>query len=194
MPHQGSPTQYLCEARRGSSVAASRLNDSIYSQLKVQAAAIFRREASGHTLQPTALVSEAYLRMIDQTGVESKDRTHFMATAARIMRHILIDHARAKGAAKRGGNLRRLSITIAVDASVQDSGELTPVDLLSLNDALEQLAQKDQRCAGIVEMRYFGGLTDVEIGEHFGISGRMVRKEWVWAREWLRQLIGDPNE
>jgi RNA polymerase sigma-70 factor (ECF subfamily) len=152
----------------------------IYDELKRLASGQMRRERSGHTLQPTALVHEAFLRLADADQVSYAGRTHFFAVAARAMRQILIDHARRAGAVKRGGDWRRITfeddITPDVDAEF---------DLIDLHEALEKLGELDPRLSQMVELRFFGGLTLDEAAAVLGVSRRKVAKDWSFARLWL---------
>lgn len=169
-------------------VGASDLLPLVYAELRAIAAQRLRSERRDHTLQPTALVHEAFLKLEQGgAGLEFKDRTHFMATAARAMRQILVDHARARLAVKRGGAIRRVSLNEAAMIFIDDRVE----DVLAVNRALEKLAAVDAVAADIVEMRFFGGLRDVEIAAQLGCSERWVRKQWAFARAWLlRELDG----
>lgn len=140
-----------------------------------------REERPDHTLQPTALVHEVYMRLVDQTRVDWKGRTHFLAVASQTIRRVLIDHARCKNAAKRGGHRKHqaLTTTIAVSGTLD-------VDLLALHEAINRLTEIDARAGQIVELRFFGGLTTAQVAETLGCSVRLVGKEWSWARAWLR--------
>jgi RNA polymerase sigma-70 factor (ECF subfamily) len=156
----------------------------IYAELHEQAARALRREAPGHTLQATALVNEAYLRLVDQRRVEWKNRAHFFGVCAQVMRRILVDHARARLADKRGGGAQQLSLHDA-DAV---AGE-RDVDVLALHDALEALAALDAQQARIVELRYFSGLNIEETAEALDISPATVKRDWAVARAWLRREL-----
>lgn len=163
-----------------------RLFEILYGELRRQARLLMGRERGAHTLSPTALVHEAYIRLIDQTRVDGADRTRFLCVAARAMRQILIEHARARDAQKRGRGWKRVTIETAMLGS-------RPVefDALVLNDALEALAREDERAAAVTEMRVFGGLTHDEIGEVLGVSRRTVDGDWAYARKWLsREMKG----
>jgi RNA polymerase sigma-70 factor (ECF subfamily) len=173
-------TQALAELASGDSSAASRLLPLVYDELRSLAGAWLRGQRSGHTLQPTALVHEAYLRLVDQTGAHWQSRAHFMAVAATAMRQILIDHARRQQAAKRGGNWRRISLDQAADAL-----PLPEVDVLALDEALTRLAALNPRQAQIVEMRFIAGLSVDETAHVLDVSPRTVKFDWRMARAWL---------
>ena len=161
---------------------------AVYDELHRQAARAMGRETPDHTLQATALVSEAYLRLIDQRRVHWRNRAHFFGVASELMRRILVDHARGRLAAKRGGGAPQLTLTDADSAS--DAAVETGVDVLVLNEALEKLAAFDPHQARIVELRYFGGLTIEDTAEALDISPATVKREWAVARVWLRRELG----
>lgn len=147
-----------------------------------------RGERQGHTLRPTALVNEAYLRLVDAQGIDWKDRAHFFAIAARQMRHVLVDAARARGYQKRGAGVPHVTFDEELAAI-----ERQP-DLEALDDALHALARQDERKARVVELRFFGGLTNEEVGEVLGVSTDTVMRDWKVARMWLLRELkkGDP--
>ena len=180
-------TQILLDARDpgASAVGTERLVEALYPELRRLAAGLMRRERPGHTLQPTALVGEAFLRLVDHTRIEWKDRAHFLGIAARVMRQVLIDHARRHAAAKRGADVQRVTLGDDVGAA---AGQV--VDLLVLNDALDRLAALDERGARVVEMRVFGGLTVEEIAQVLDVSKRTVDNDWAVARMWLARELG----
>jgi RNA polymerase sigma factor (TIGR02999 family) len=153
----------------------------VYDELRRLARHHMGGDTPGHTLQPTALVHEAYLKLVDQSRVDWRGRTHFLAYASKAMRNLLIDHARARASAKRGGGSRRVTL---VDEVVGDRA-LDREQLLSLNEALDRLAEHDERQARVVEMRYFGGLKVEEVAEVLGVSKRTVEGYWTHARAWL---------
>lgn len=157
----------------------------VYRELRSLAAAHLRSERAGHTLQATALVHEVYLRMAREDRARIQNRSQFLALAAEQMRRILVSHARRRLAAKRGGGWSR--ITLSEDVAVSDDGA---VDLLVLERALEKLAAHDPDAARIVVLRFYGGLTEIEIGEVFDRSERWVREQWSFARVWLRRELG----
>ncbi len=165
--------------------AQQRLRDTVYGELRVVAAAHLRGERGAHTLQPTALVHEAYVRMLGATAVDASSRTRFFALAAATMRRVLVDHARRRDAVKRGGGEHTISLT--GDVAVTRGGD---VDVLALHEALARLAQFNQRQARIVEMRFFAGLGDDEIAAELGISRRSVQGDWAMARAVLFDLLG----
>lgn len=145
-----------------------------------------RREAEGHTLQPTALVNEVYLRLVDQTAVDWKSRSQFYGVAAQVMRRVLVDHARARLSDKRGGGATCVTLDELHDTPQSSQ---TEIDILELNEALEKLATFDNDQARLVELRYFTGLTIEETAEAMGISAATVKREWVIARAWLRREL-----
>ena len=160
---------------------AARLMPLVYEDLRHLARKYFRDERPDHTLQPTALVHEAYIRLVDQSRVGWKDRTHFYAVAAKLMRRVLVDHARARKRLRRGGKRQRIEL---------DSGllpaDLLGFDVLALHEAIEHLATLDERQAQVVEMRYFSGMTLEEVAEALGVSKRTVEGDWQHAKAWLR--------
>jgi len=184
MSGQGEITRLLAQMRAGDEQAQEELAPLVYDELRRLARGYMRWERSDHTLQPTALVNEAYLRLIEGAPVSWKDRTHFFAVASQLMRRILVDHARARNAEKRMGVGRKVSLDEALGFPEQKG-----VDLLALDEALERLEERDPRQARIVEMRFFGGLSEEEIASHLGISARTVRREWSVARAWLYKEI-----
>lgn len=177
-------TVLLTAACEGDSSAAGELLPLVYDELRAMAARHLRAERSGHTLQPTALVHEAYLKLVDQSRVQWRGRAHFMAVAATAMRRILVNHAKARGRLKRGGPPAGRE-RVALDDAV-DSFEHRAVDLEALDEALERLATMDAVQARIVELRFFGGLSVEETAETLGISTRTVHREWDLAKAWLR--------
>lgn len=180
-------TQLLLAWRGGDQTVADRLLRVIYAELHRQAARAMRREGTAHTLQATALVNEAYLRLIDQRRVEWRNRAHFFGVAAQLMRRILVDHARARLAAKRGGGVSMLSLGDV--AAREEQGIDADVDVLALHDALEKLAALDPDQARLVELRYFSGLSIEETAEALRISPATVKREWASARAWLKREL-----
>jgi RNA polymerase sigma factor (TIGR02999 family) len=176
----GEVTQILLEFRQGNRDAQDRLIPLVYRELRRIAGAHLRRETAEHSLQPTALVHEAYLRLIDIRQVEWQDRAHFFSIASTLMRRILVDHARARGANKRGSG----SETLELDENLLSAPGRSP-EILALDDALTQLATLDQRQAKIVELRFIVGLTEEEIAEVLGMSVRTVKRDWRFAKAWL---------
>jgi RNA polymerase sigma-70 factor (ECF subfamily) len=177
-------TQILERIDGGEAAAAQELVPLVYDELHRMAAAFLRRESPAHTLQPTALVHEAFLRLVDQTRVQWKGRAHFMAIAAETMRRILVDHARARLREKRGGG--RLRVTLQADLALSPERD---EDVLALHDALERLAQLDARQARLVELRFFGGLDMAEVAEVLGVSKRTVESDWTMVRAWLKREL-----
>ncbi len=165
--------------------AAEELFADVYSELRALAARYLHRERKSHTLQPTALVHEAYLKFTGQTRFDGQDPAHFLAIAAHAMRQVLVDHARRHGAAKRGGNRPRIALD---DSLVIESRR--EVDLLALVDALTWLAKLDPRQAKMIELRFFGGLGIAEVAKVMGMSKRSVEREWTMVRAWLRRELG----
>lgn len=165
--------------------APARLMPLVYDELRRLADHYLRHERADHTLQPTALVHEAYLKLIDQTRVDWQNRAHFFGVAAQSMRRILVDHARRHQSEKRGGFRQKLTLDEAVDYS-----RTRDVDLVKLDDALTALAKFDARQSRIVELRFFGGLTIEETAEAIGISPATVKVDWSMAKAWLRREIG----
>ena len=179
-------THLLAEWQRGDQAALARLIPIVYGELRHVASARLRNEAPDHTLQTTALVHEAYVRLVGLDRMALQNRTHFFAMAARLMREILVDHARAQRTAKRGAGA--LTVTLDAAARVPDRAD---VDVLLLDDALNDLARLDERQSRIVELRYFTGLSIDETSEVMGISPATVSREWTTARAWLhRQISG----
>jgi len=179
-------TQILEEARQGDHAAVDQLFQVAYDQLRRLAVKYLSRERKSHTLQPTALVHEAYLKLIDQTRVDWQGRTHFFAIGAQAMRRILVDHARAHEAAKRGGGRQRVTLDERLIGDSQRSQ-----DVLALEDSLVKLAELDPRQARMVELRFFGGLTVEEVAEVLGMSKRSVEREWTMVRSWLRRELSE---
>lgn len=180
-------TQMLVAWGNGSADAGEELLAAVYAELHSQAARAMRREAVDHTLQPTALVHEAYLRLIDQRRVQWKNRAQFFGVAAQLMRRILVDHARGRDAAKRGGGVATITLEDA-DAAAEQANDV--VDVLALHDAIEKLAALDPDQARVVELRYFGGMSIEETAEVLEISPATVKREWAVARAWLKRELG----
>lgn len=176
-------TTLLQAWRAGDEQACDRLVPFVYAELRRLARLQLRREPAGLSLQPTALVHEAYLRLV-KADVSWQDRTHFMSVAARVMRRILVEHARARRARKRGGDETRVTLSGSVEAAQAD-----PIDVLLLDAALERLQALDSRQAQVVELSYFGGMTYPEVGEALGISEATVHRSLRHARAWLRREL-----
>lgn len=179
-PAHEDVTQLLLQVSDGNRAAVDQLLPLIYKELRRQAGAYLRRERVGHTLQPTALVHEAYLRLVDQTRVEWRNRAHFLGVAANLMRRILIDHARSHQAEKRGGEYAKISLDEMPIAIEERSSELIAVD-----EALEALAKLDPVMSRIVELRYFGGLSIEETAAVMDTSVATVNRQWRMAKAWL---------
>jgi RNA polymerase sigma-70 factor, ECF subfamily len=180
-PACGEVTRLLAQISNGNAEAEAKLIPLVYDHLHRLAASYMKGERSDHTLQATGLVNEAYLRLVSQETTEWRDRTHFFGIAARLMRQILVEHARARHAAKRGGTDQMLvSLEKDLDVSSARSREL-----LQLDDALQCLERLDPQQARVVELRFFGGLTVEETAEVLGISPRTVKRDWAVARAWL---------
>jgi RNA polymerase sigma factor (TIGR02999 family) len=174
----------LDQYRDGQAEAFERLMELVYDDLRRIAAWQLQTERPGHTLQPTALVHEAYLKLAGQNPVEWQNKAHFFALAAQVMRHILVDHARARQRDKRGGG----QVSVALDEALKLSHPSEP-GLVELDEALSMLARQDARKSRIVELRYFGGLSIEETAEVLGISPTTVRREWTLAKAWLRREL-----
>ena len=183
-PHE--ITRLLLAWSKGDREALDRLFPLVYAELRRLAKSYMRKERAGHTLQTTALIHEAYLRLIDAGQVEWRNRAHFFGVAARAMRQILVEMARERGCQKRGGGARRASLdeAMAIGAGLDE-------DLVALDEALEALAQFDARKAQVVEMRFFGGLTEEEIAAALDVSPETVRRDWRLARSWLRRRLSE---
>ena len=177
---QHEVTQILQNWSGGDAQAPERLMPFVYEEMRRLARAFLAKERGNHTLQPTALVHEAYARLVDQTRVNWQNRAHFYGIASNMMRRVLIDHARAHATGKRGGGVMHLSID-----DVQIPIEERAASLLDLDEALEKLKEMDERKCKIIEMRFFGGLSDEEIAEVLGVSTRTVLRDWKTARLWL---------
>ena len=183
MAPPGAITQLLVELRTGNKDAESQLVPLVYEELHRLAQSYMRRERSDHTLQPTALVNEAYVRLVGQDK-DWQNRSHFFAVGAQVMRRVLVDYARSHRSGKRGGDLQKINVDDLPLGSEHYSKEL-----LALDDALSRLAEWDPRQSRIVELRFFGGLTEEEIGAVVGVSERTVKREWRLARAWLHKTI-----
>jgi RNA polymerase sigma-70 factor, ECF subfamily len=176
----------LRAAAAGDSNAVNQLLPVVYEELRAVAEAQLRHERTGHTHQPTALVHEAYVRLVGDRGLEWNDRVHFLALAARSMRQILVNHALARRAAKRGGGAQRIELDDAVALFEQRSP-----DLVALDEALGTLATLDPRQAKLVELRFFGGLSVEDAANVLGLTKRTAEREWATARAWLRREVSN---
>jgi RNA polymerase sigma factor (TIGR02999 family) len=173
-------TFLLGEVRRGNQAAQSRLASLVYDELHRLAVYYMRREWSGHTLQPTALAHEAFIKLVNEDDRTWQNRAHFFAVSAKIMRRLLIDHARRRRAGKRGGGAKRVEWDGSVGISDQNYEQWLAVD-----EALNRLAERDPRLSEVVELKFFAGLTEEEIGEALGISTTTVKRDWKLAKAWL---------
>jgi RNA polymerase sigma factor (TIGR02999 family) len=182
-------TQLLIGWSKGDKEALDALLPLVYEELRQQASRYLRRERVGHTLQTTALIHEAYLKLVDQKNVHWQNRAHFFGIAAQLMRRILVDHARSKKRAKRGGSDIRVSFNEAnALAPVQD------LDIVALDEALARLAEVDEQQSRIVELRFFSGLTVEETAEVLSISPATVKRDWSMAKAWLHREISGAVE
>jgi RNA polymerase sigma factor (TIGR02999 family) len=179
----------LGEIAAGNQAAIGELLPVVYSELRIIAERHLRMETPGHTLQATALVHEAYLKLIKQRNASWKDRAHFCSIASQVIRRVLLDHARRKRTLKRGGPAGRVTID-----GVPADAPAPAIDLLALEEVLNELSRLDERQARIVELRFFGGLDMPEVAEVLGISVRTAQSDWALARAWLKvRLHGEPN-
>ena len=181
-PHE--ITQLLAEWSDGNQSALDELYPLVYDELHKLARRYMSRERKGHTLQTTALINEAYVRLVDQKNVHWTNRSHFFAISAQIMRRILIDHARRHAYAKRGGGARQVSLEEAATVAFNPG-----LDLIRLDEALNSLAERDPRRSRVVELRYFGGLNNEEIAGVLHVSENTVTRDWNMARAWLYQQL-----
>lgn len=184
MDGESNATRWLLEWGDGNQEAQERLMQLVYGELRRLAAYQMQRERPGHTLQPTAVVHEAYIRLVDQKQVQWRNRSQFMAIAGQMMRRVLLDHARAQRAGKRGGG----SVTVALVDSMRPASQ-PDVDVEALDDCLEALARIDPQQARIVELRYFAGLSVEETAAVLGIGTATVKRDWAVARAWLRREL-----
>lgn len=180
-------TQLLVEGSKGNKEALDQLLPIVYAELRLQAARFLRRERAGHTLQTTALIHEAYIRLVDQRNVQWQNRAQFFGVAAQLMRRILVDHARTKKRTKRGGSAVRVSLDQAMVITQEPE-----IDVIALDQALNRLAEIDPQQSRIVELRFFSGLSVEETAEVLGISPATVKRDWSVAKAWLhREISGD---
>ena len=171
---------------------AEELMPLVYDQLRRLARAYMARETPGHTLQPTALVNEAYIRLVDSSKISWQGRTHFFAVGARVMRRLLIDHARGRGRQKRGADWQRVTFSQMLPHLRQHDVDLE--QLLAMNEALDRLAALDERQARVVELRYFAGLTVPEVAQLLGVSQRTIEGDWTHARAWLKRELARTSD
>jgi RNA polymerase sigma factor (TIGR02999 family) len=181
----GNVTQMLRDWRDGQTEALGNLLPLVYAELHRQAANFLRKERPGHTLQTTALINEAYLKLIDRRNVNWQDRAHFFAVAAQAMRQILVDYAKRKHRAKREGD----QIKVTLEAAEMILAKEKPVDLIALDEALNRLSKRDEQQARVVELRYFSGLTLEETAEALRVSRATVARDWETARAWLHREL-----
>lgn len=177
----GLVTLVLAEIRAGDEGARSRLVELVYGELRALARSAMRRQPGSHSLAPTALVHEAFVRLIGQDGIKWNDRAHFFAACGGVMRNILADHSRRQRALKRGGGGHRVMLANTLGARPEEP----PIDIVALDDALTALAALNQRHARVVECRFFAGMTVPEVAEALGVSARTVDSDWAMARAWL---------
>lgn len=185
----GSVTAWLTRLRAGDGAALEHLLPLVYDELKRVARAQLRREDTGHTLTPTALVHEAYFRLADRDRLAPEDRRHFLSIAAQAMRRVLIEHARARRRDKRGAGARPVSLDEAAEWLTESAAD----ELVSLDEALERLAIANKRASDVVQCRFFGGLSLDETADVLGMSKKTVQRDWLLARAWLRkEMASDP--
>ena len=189
VPPSSDITALLVAWGRGDAAALADLVPLVYQELRRQAEHYLRRETPGHTLQATALVHEAYLRLVDQRQVHFQDRAHFFGVAAQVMRRVLCDQARARRSAKRGGGAPRLSL-----GNAAGEVESPAVDVEALDEALTRLGELDERQSRVVELRYFCGLSIEETAAVMGLSPATVKREWTMARAWLKLELGPDKQ
>ena len=182
-PHTPDATEQLAAVAAGEQGAAAALMPLVYDELRAPASAYLRHERPDHTLEPTAVVNEAFLRLIDQRKTDWKSRAHFIAVGASLIRRVLIDHARATNAAKRGGSWTRITLDRPLGKGVDH------VEMMALDEAMRKLEAADERQARVVELRYFGGLNARETAHVLGVSTRTVESDWSMAKAWLRREL-----
>jgi RNA polymerase sigma factor (TIGR02999 family) len=183
---EGEVTMILKQMRSGDGGAAARLVPLVYEELRAIAQGHLKRERPGHSLPPTALVNEVWLHFRKGADLDLSSRSHFLAVAANAMRRLLIDHARARGAAKRGGGWERVSLS---ERAGRSPGKGDDVDIVALHEALKRLEQLSERMAKVVELRFFGGLTVKEAAEILGVAPVTIEKDWTKAKAWLRREL-----
>jgi RNA polymerase sigma factor (TIGR02999 family) len=188
MQQTSEVTQLLLRLREGDRSVIDQLTPLLYDQLRRLAQAMFRQERSNHTLQPTALINEAYIRLVDQERTDFETRAHFLRLAARVMRQVLVDHARSNRAAKRGGGAK-VQFDEGFAPALQASSSI-----LALNDALDDLGRLSPRKAQAIDLRYFGGLSNAEIAEVLGISVPTLVRDLRMAEAWLSRYLTSPGQ
>jgi RNA polymerase sigma factor (TIGR02999 family) len=181
-------TQLLLAWGAGNKAALDELMPLVYAELRKLARGYMRRQPADHTLQTTALVNEAYLRLIDSSRVNWQNRTHFFAISAQLMRRILVDFARARNSQKRGGEVQKIELDETLVIPIEQK-----TDFVALDEALKELAALSPRQSEVVELRYFGGLSEEEIAQHLDVSVRTVRRDWSVARAWLFRKMKSEN-
>ena len=186
---QAEATQYLGDILGGDARAADKLMPLVYDELRRIAGHYLNHENKGHTLQPTALVNEAFLKIVDQSRVDWKGRSHFLAVCAQAMRRILVDHARSKGRVKRGGDRQRITLDERLALSMGNNA-----DVLDLEDVLGKLQTLNDRHARIVELRFYAGLDVAGVAEVLGVSKRTVEADWTLIKAWLRKELSPTGD
>ena len=195
MPERDQVTEILLAASAGSPVAVDRLFMVVYDELRLLAGSQLRHERPDHTLQATELVHEVYVRLVDQTRCEWKNRAQFLAVAGRAMRRILVDHARRRGRQRHGGGWQKLSLDEGLGSgSLELGSEAADTVILALEEALEKLSEEDPVRASVVEMIYFAGLTHDECAHVLGVSPRTVARHWDYAQAWLYTRMTDDSD
>ena len=184
LPERGVVTALLERARAGDAGAEAQLLPLVYADLRRAAEMLLRREQRGHTLQPTDLVHEGYLKLVGSEVPDAHNRRHFVAIAARAMRQVLVDHARKRRAAKRGSGYIEVRVTNA-DAGL----DFDIAEMIALDDALERLGQRNPRLPRVVELRFFAGLSEDEAAEVLGVTSRTIQRDWAVARAWLHKEL-----
>jgi RNA polymerase sigma-70 factor, ECF subfamily len=187
VPSPVDVTRLLAECAESDERALEKVFPIVYDELRALAAVHLGRERRDHTLQPTALVHEAFLKLVDQENQRWQNRAHFLCIAATAMRRILVHHAEARGAAKRGGDRRRTEL-LEAESPFDEPAE----DLLALDEALRRLEALDPRKSRLVELRFFAGLDEAEAASVLGVSARTVERDWRLAKAWLRKELGEP--
>lgn len=187
-PNAPEITQLLVAWGKGDETALDQLIPAVYGELRRIAGNFMRRQNAGHTLQASALVNEAFLRLVDSNKVNWQSRTHFFAVSAQLMRRVLVDAARRRNSQKRGGDRLRITLDDRVDIGSEDE-----TDLVALDEALTRLADLNPRHSRIVELRYFGGLTEEQVAEMLDVSARTIRRDWSVARAWLYRELQSTN-
>jgi RNA polymerase sigma-70 factor, ECF subfamily len=187
-PSQHEVTRLLLDWRGGDRAALDQLVSVVHGELRRLARHYMRGERDGHTLQTSALINEAYLRLVDHTNIDWQNRAHFFGVAAQAMRRVLVDHARARGYQKRGAGAKVVELEEAAMLADDRASEV-----VALDEALDELARFDQRKAQVVELRYFGGLTGEETAQVLDLSPATVQREWQSAKLWLLRALSDSN-